>query len=131
MMEKRELTCIGCPLGCLVTVQLEQGKVVEISGHSCKRGETYARKEVTNPTRIVTTTVQICGGTEDMLAVKTKTDVPKSKLFACVKALKGLNVNAPIELGDVVLHNVAGTGVDVVATKSVPAKIAAAGACKR
>lgn len=120
-MEKRELTCIGCPLGCLLTVQLEKGKVLEISGHTCKRGEEYGRREVTNPTRIVTTTVQVCGGTEDMLSVKTRTDVPKKKVFACVRALKGLTVSAPVAIGDVVLHDAAGTGVDVVATKAVAA----------
>lgn len=118
-MEKRELTCIGCPLGCAVTVTLEDGQVVSVTGNTCKRGEDYACKEVTHPTRIVTSTVRVDGGSAPMVSVKTKSDIPKSKIFDCVKALKGVTVAAPVHIGDVVAANVAGTGVDVVATKDV------------
>lgn len=118
-MEKRELTCIGCPLGCAVTVTLEDGQVVSVTGNTCKRGEDYARKEVTHPTRIVTSTVRVSGGSAPMVSVKTQSDIPKSKIFDCVKALKGVTVAAPVHIGDVVAANVAGTGVDVVATKEV------------
>ena len=61
-MEKRELICIGCPMGCPLTVELEGGEILSITGHTCRRGEVYARKEVTNPTRIVTSTVDVEGG---------------------------------------------------------------------
>ena len=61
-MEKRELICIGCPMGCPLTVQLEDGEILSITGQTCKRGEVYARNEVTNPTRIVTSTVMVEGG---------------------------------------------------------------------
>ena len=118
-MEKRELICIGCPLGCPVTVTLEDGSVSSVTGNTCKRGEDYARKEVTNPTRIVTSTVRVEGGAAAMVSVKTKTDIPKDKIFACVEALKNVAVQAPVKIGDVVLENVAGTGVDVIATKAV------------
>ena len=121
-MEKRELTCIGCPLGCMITVETDGGEVISIKGSTCKRGEEYARKEVTNPTRIVTSTVMAAGGHLDMVSVKTKEDVPKSKVFDCVKALKGIRVTAPVHIGDVIVKNVAGTGVDVVATKEIFAK---------
>lgn len=60
-MEKRELTCIGCPLGCSITVTLENGEIKDVAGYTCKRGHDYARKEVTNPTRIVTSTVRLTG----------------------------------------------------------------------
>ena len=60
-MEKRELTCIGCPLGCSITVTLENGEIRDVTGYTCKRGHDYARKEVTNPTRIVTSTVRLTG----------------------------------------------------------------------
>lgn len=118
-MEKRELTCIRCPLGCAVTVTLEDGQVVSVTGNTCKRGEDYARKEVTHPTRIVTSTVRVSGGSAPMVSVKTKSDIPKSKIFDCVKTLKGVTVAAPVHIGDVVAANVAETGVDVVATKDV------------
>ena len=66
----RELTCIGCPMGCLLTVTMEAGEVISVTGNTCKRGDIYARKEVTNPTRIVTSTVRVTGGDADMVSVK-------------------------------------------------------------
>ncbi len=117
-MEKRELICIGCPLGCPLVVEMEGGEVVSVSGNTCKRGDTYARKEVTNPTRIVTSTVKVEGGSVVMVSVKTKNDIPKGKIFECVRALKDVTVKAPIRIGDVIIENVAGTGVDIVATKN-------------
>ena len=80
-MEKRELTCIGCPLGCPVTVSMEGGQVLKVDGNTCRRGDDYARKEVTNPTRIVTSTVTVEGGKDVTVPVKTRTDVPKGKIF--------------------------------------------------
>ena len=72
-----------------------------------------------NPTRIVTSTVRVSGGDADMVSVKTKEDIPKGKIFECVKALKSVEVPAPVHIGDVLVKNVAGTGVDIVATKNV------------
>ena len=118
-MERRELICIGCPMGCPLTVELENGEIQTITGYTCRKGEIYARKEVTNPTRIVTSTVRVEGGRADMVSVKTREDIPKDKIFQCVKALKGVTDKAPIHIGDVVVADVAGTGVDIVATKEV------------
>ena len=118
-MQRRELICIGCPMGCPLTVELENGEIQTITGYTCRKGEIYARKEVTNPTRIVTSTVRVEGGRADMVSVKTREDIPKDKIFQCVKALKGVTVKAPIHIGDVVVADVAGTGVDIVATKEV------------
>lgn len=116
--EIRELICINCPMGCPLTVTLEDGVVTSVKGNTCPRGDTYGRKEVTNPTRIVTTTVPVDGSdTERMVSVKTATDIPKGKIFDVVQALVGVRATAPVEIGDVVLANVAGTGVDVIATK--------------
>ena len=115
----RELTCIGCPMGCPLIVTMEAGEVINVTGNTCKRGDVYARKEVTNPTRIVTSTVRVAGGSIDMVSVKTREDIPKGKIFDCVKALKGIEVSAPVHIGDVILKNVADTGVDIVATKNV------------
>lgn len=120
-MDKRTLTCIGCPLGCAVTVEMEGSEILRVSGHTCKRGEEYARKEVTNPTRIVTSIVRVIGGRIPMVSVKTKSDIPKSKIFECAKALQNVQVEAPVHIGDVIVENVAGTGVSVVATKNVEA----------
>ena len=118
-MEERKLTCIGCPMGCPLTVVMNGEEVESVKGNTCKRGAVYARKEVTNPTRIVTSTVRVVGGSINMVSVKTKEDIPKGRIFDCVKALKGIEVPAPVHIGDVILKNAAGTGVDIIATKNV------------
>lgn len=79
----RELTCIGCPLGCSITVTMNGTDVVSVTGNTCPRGDAYARKEVTNPTRIVTSTVRVEGGISPMVNVKTASDIPKAKIFEC------------------------------------------------
>lgn len=118
-MEIRELICIGCPLGCPLTVKLENGEVTSVTGNTCKRGDTYARKEVINPTRIVTSTVRIKDGTYAMVSCKTASDIPKEKIFAVIEELRNVCVNAPVSIGDVLIEDVANTGVSVIATKNV------------
>ena len=118
-MEQRKLTCIGCPLGCPLTVTLENGAVQSVQGNTCPRGDAYARKEVTAPTRIVTSTVKVTGGTLPAVSVKTAGDIPKGKIFDCVRALKDVAVPAPVVIGQVIVPDVAGTGVAIVATKNV------------
>lgn len=127
-MEEKNLICINCPMGCAITVLMDAGSVVSVSGNTCKRGEDYAKKEVTDPTRIVTSTVRVVGGEAAMVSVKTKRDIPKGKIFDCMEALKGVEVTAPVQIGDVILKNAADTGVDIVATKAVARRTAAAGA---
>ena len=118
-MEIRTLTCISCPMGCPLTIEMDGDEIISITGNTCKRGEVYARKEVTAPTRIVTSTIKETGGSADMVSVKTKTDIPKDKIFECIKCLKGISVRAPVHIGDVIVPNAADTGVDIVATKDV------------
>ena len=118
-MEKRELICIGCPMGCPLKVEMNNGEVVSVTGNTCKRGDDYARKEVTNPTRIVTSSVIVEGGSLAAVSVKTKEDIPKGKIFDIMKDLKGVKVQAPVHIGDVIVSDVAGTGVDIIATKNV------------
>ena len=118
-MKTIELTCIGCPLGCPLTVTIQDNNEISVAGNTCPKGATYAQKEVTNPTRIVTSTVRVSGGSCAMLNVKTASDVPKDKIFACVNALKEIVVPAPIRIGDVILENVADTGVAIIAARNV------------
>ncbi|MGN0773753.1 MAG: DUF1667 domain-containing protein [Candidatus Ventricola sp.] len=118
-MKTVNLICIGCPLGCPLTVEMEGDEVKTVSGNTCPRGDAYARKELTNPTRIVTSTVRVAGGRLAMVSVKTASDIPKGKIFDCVKALKDVEVKAPVKIGDVIVENVAGTGVNIIATKNV------------
>ena len=116
-MEVRELTCICCPLGCNMTVSIENGIPVSVTGNTCKRGEIYAKKEVTNPTRIVTSTVRLGDGR--MVPVKTASDIPKGKIMDCIRQLKEVSLDAPVASGQVILENAADTGVAVVATKEI------------
>ncbi|MBE5799406.1 MAG: DUF1667 domain-containing protein [Clostridiales bacterium] len=118
-MNTVNLICIGCPLGCPLTVEMEAGEVKTVAGNTCPRGVAYAKKELTNPTRIVTSTVRVAGGKLAMVSVKTESDIPKGKIFECVKALKDVEMIAPVKIGDIVIENVAGTGVNVIATKNV------------
>lgn len=119
MSETKDLICIGCPVGCSLQVILEQGKVVEVRGNSCPKGKSYGEKECTNPTRIVTSLVKVKGGEIKVVSVKTEKDIPKEKIIQCIEDLKGIIVEAPVNLGDIILENVAHTGVNVIATKSV------------
>lgn len=122
MESVKELTCIGCPLGCAITVTMNDNEVISVNGNTCPRGDAYARKEVTNPTRIVTSTVRVEGGVSPMVNVKTASDIPKSKIFECAAALKDVVAVAPVKIGDVLLADVAGTGVDIVAAKNIAKK---------
>ena len=118
-MEKRELICIGCPMGCQVTVELDNGAVRSVSGNTCPRGKTYAEKEVTNPTRIVTSTVRVRGGVKERVACKTAADIPKDRIAAVMADINAACADAPVNIGDVLIENAAGTGVAVIATAKV------------
>lgn len=114
-----ELTCIGCPLGCNLNVEMIGTEIIDITGYSCKRGKEYAQKELTNPTRIVTSVVRVNGGNMSVVSVKTENDIPKCKIQECIKALKNVEIDAPIKIGDILVKNVANTGVNIVATRNI------------
>ena len=120
-MEERKLTCIGCPLGWPLTVTMENGEVKDVKGNTCPRGDLYARDEVTNPTRVVTSIVKVKGGSLAAVSCKTANVIPKAKIFEILDEIKPVVMEAPVKIGDVVVANVAGTGVDVVATKNIEA----------
>lgn len=118
-MSQRQLTCIGCPMGCQLTATIEGGAVTAVTGNTCKRGDSYARKECVAPARTVTGTVRCTGGTAAVVSVRTAGEVPKEKVFDVAHTLNTVSVPLPVEAGDVVIDDVCGTGVAVVATKSV------------
>ena len=116
--ETRELICINCPLGCPLAVTLEDGVATSVTGNTCKRGEVYGRKEVTDPTRIVTTSVPVDGSaSERMVSVKTERDIPKDRIFDVMGQIRQSRATAPVEIGDIIVADVCGTGVNVIATK--------------
>ena len=117
-METRELTCIRCPIGCHITVELENGEVRSVSGNSCPRGEEYASNEVTHPVRTVTSLVRLKNGIRPVVPVKTQSDVPKEKMMDVVRALKEIELTAPVKIGDIAAENIASTGVNVIVTSN-------------
>ena len=118
-MDIRELTCINCPMGCRISVEMSGQEVISVTGNTCKRGEIYARSEVVAPVRTVTTTMAVTGGVVDRVSCKTASPVPKDKIFDVMAAINTVSCNAPVAIGDVLISDCAGTGVDVVATKAV------------
>lgn len=113
---KRELTCIVCPKGCQLTVELEGKEIISISGHTCKRGEEYAKTECIAPMRTITSTAAIIGG--GVVPVKTDRTIPKELMFECMAEINKARVSPDAKLGDVVIENVLGTGANVVTTRN-------------
>lgn len=114
----KELTCIGCPIGCALKVDV-QSDGIRVSGNGCKRGVKYAENEILCPKRTITSTVALTGGTIKRLSVRTAQEVPKDMMFACMEEIRKIRISAPVRIGTVVLENCAGTGVDIIATKNV------------
>jgi CxxC motif-containing protein len=111
--------CIGCPLGCRLEVEEVAGEIVEVRGQSCKKGDQFARQEHIDPRRVVTTTVAIRGALHPRLPVKTAGDVPKKEVQAVCALLHTLTLEAPVRMGAVIVADVLGTGVDVVASRDL------------
>ena len=111
----REMTCIICPMGCRLSVEID-GDSIRVSGNTCKRGEQYAVQEATCPMRTVTSLIAVDGAALPLCPVKTARQVPKARIPEVLAALRKARVQAPVKLGDVLIADVAGTGVDIVAT---------------
>ena len=121
-MSERQLICIGCPLGCMLTATLENGTVTAVTGNTCRRGDDYARKECTTPERTVTGTVRVTGGSAAVVSVRTSAPIPKEKVMDLARLMGTLSVQAPVHAGDVVAAGVLGTQSDLLATCSVSAQ---------
>lgn len=114
---KKELTCINCPLGCTVTVSMDdKGNIENITGNTCKRGEIYARNEVKNPVRMVTSTVRVERGKTYSVPVKTENAIPKDKIKEVMIEINKAKANAPVHIGDIIIKNIADTGIALIAT---------------
>lgn len=113
--------CIGCPLGCRLEVDedLDTHAVVEVRGFSCRRGKEYALQEHTAPSRIVTTTVEIDRARWPRLPVRSNAPAPKGKVAEICRALRKVRVSAPVSMGDIIVADVLGTGVDIIAERDM------------
>lgn len=123
-IEKLSLTCIICPMGCSMEVEVEtnasgQKKVLSVKDNGCKRGEQYAAKELQNPTRTLTTTIKVEGGELPLVPVKTAGEVPKASLLQCMEVVRRASCKAPVKRGDVLIYDLLGTGVNVVACADI------------
>ena len=119
----KEMICICCPMGCRLSVDDSDKNDIKVSGNTCPRGAKYARDEVICPKRMVTSVVEVEGGEIGMVSVKTSDSIPKDRMFDALKLLDNLLIPAPVKLGQVIVENVLGLGVDFVATKDVPKKL--------
>ena len=115
---KKEMTCVACPLGCAITVEYDDSGVLSVTGNTCKRGDAYARTEIVNPTRSLATSVKVNGGVHPVVPVKTSQPIPKKMMFDCMKVINAAVVDAPVEIGQVLIPDILGTGADIVATNN-------------
>ena len=111
----RELTCVACPLGCAITVEYNDTEVLSVTGNTCKRGDAYARTEIVNPTRSLATTVKVNGGVHPVVPVRSNKPIPKKMMFECMKTINSVSVDAPVEIGQVIIQDILGTGADIIA----------------
>lgn len=116
---KKEIICTVCPRGCHILVEGEGEKILSMEGFGCKRGETYATNEFSHPARILTTTVKIAGVQGDLLPVRSNGALPKEKIFDCMEVIRKAEAKLPVKRYDVIVKDICGTGVDIVATKDM------------
>ena len=116
----REVICIICPKGCHLQVsQNEQTGEYEVRGATCDRGMDYGINEVTNPVRVLTSTVRVAGSNLVRCPVRTNGSIPKASIFDCMKEINQVTLQAPVHVGDVVIPDIAGTGIQLIATRSI------------
>ena len=114
-MKTVEMICIRCPMGCHLTVS-QEGDDITVTGFTCRRGKEYGEQEMRCPMRVVTSSVRVTGGRRPVCSVKTAQAVPKSAIADVLRCVGQAQIAAPVRIGDVVIRDVAGTGVDLVAT---------------
>ena len=118
-VETRVMNCIMCPMGCEMTVTIEDGKVTNVTGNTCPRGPKYANDEVTAPKRMLTSTVAVEGGLLPLLPVVSADVLPKERILDCAEFLRSVKVQAPVKTGDVVVKDILGLGVDIIASRDM------------
>ena len=111
----KELTCIVCPRGCRLTIDDD----LNVTGNSCPRGAQYAKDEMTNPKRMITSFVRVKNREDFVVSVKTSTSIPKGMIFQVMEEINKVGVDAPTHIGDIAISNVLGTGADIVITKNI------------
>ncbi len=120
--EERVFTCINCPMGCTIRVEVEDDEIASISGHDCKAGEEYVKAELENPTRVLTSTVKVKNGVLPRVPVKSDGELPKGDILKCVRRLDDVEVEAPVDIHTTVVEDILGTGTDIITTRTLEKK---------
>jgi CxxC motif-containing protein len=119
--ETTKIICITCPMGCSLEVTHEGKTITKVDGHECKRGLEYVEAELTDPRRMVTSTAKVKGGVYPLVPVYTAAPIPKPLIFDLLAELRKVELQAPVKVGQVVLENALDTGIDVLASRNLPA----------
>jgi len=121
MGKKVEITCISCPMGCDVELDIDDNdQITCMTGNNCKAGEKYVKNEYYNPTRVLPTTARVKNGVLPLVPVKSQDPIPKGLLKKAMVEIAKVELEAPVKLGDVVVENILDTGVNIVATREMP-----------
>lgn len=115
----KEFTCIVCPNGCEIQAEMTGGKIVSMTGATCKRGEEYASQELYAPKRTIASSVTVHGGELPLASVRTTKPIPKEMIFDVMAEIKKVSVKAPVKIGQVVISDVLGTGSDIIITREI------------
>ncbi len=115
---KNELVCIVCPIGCRLKIEGDIENLV-VTGNKCKRGVVYAREELTNPTRMICSTVKIRGGIHKVIPVKTEQAIPEKYKFEVMNLINNIELTSPVKMGDIVVKDIFGTGINIIATRNM------------
>lgn len=119
-MKTIEMTCIVCPIGCDLKVTIDdEGKFLSVKGNRCPKGEIYAKDEMTDPKRVLTSSIAVINGGISLVSVKTDVAIPKRIINDAMKIIKSKKIDAPVKMGDVLIENILGTGANIIATRSV------------
>lgn len=113
----KKITCIECPKGCSFTVDVENCKLIEVSDNECPKGIKYAKDEIENPVRILTTTVAAAGLPLRLIPVRTDSPIPKAKIFEAMAEIGKIKINQPVHIGDIIFEDLLGLGVNLIATR--------------
>ena len=122
MVDHQKLICVNCPMGCTLDVTIEGKTVVDVSGNTCKRGAEYAQAEISDPRRMVASTVKVRGGIHPLVPIYTATPFPKPRIFELLAQLREVELKAPVETGQIVLRDALGIGINVLASRDLPAE---------
>jgi len=120
MSETEKMICITCPMGCMLEYTHEGTTVLKVEGNTCKRGVEYVQRELTDPRRMVASTVKVVGGIHPLVPVFTAQPVPKPRIRAVLDVLRAVELTAPVTMGQILIEDVAGTGINIVASRDMP-----------